>query len=113
MADKNVDNSSTITPVAPDDTVQYLAPQTLKPVTINGFRVLACSADNGVNWVPEYTAQGKMYHQRDINRISSIPFDKILMRSPNKAVFSFAVSDDGELKITKIADPPKKAGDDK
>lgn len=65
-----------------------------------GFPGLICSEDNGVTRILEYTASGKVYHQRDIDRISKIPFDKIKMRSPNKAVFSFAVDDEGIFKVT-------------
>lgn len=64
------------------------------------FPGLICSADNGKTRILEYTAYGKVYHQRDIDRISEIPFDKIKMRSPSGAVFSFAVDDDGTLKVT-------------
>lgn len=70
----------------------------------SGFYVLMCSRDNGKTLVPEYTADGKLYHQRDINRIAEIPFDKIEMRSPSGAVFSFTVDDDGNLKRTKVGD---------
>lgn len=70
----------------------------------SGFYTLMCSKDNGKTLVPEYTSDGKLYHQRDINRIAEIPFDKIEMRSPSGAVFSFTVDDEGNLKRTKVGD---------
>ena len=70
----------------------------------NGFPGKITSSDNGATRVLEYTADGKLYHQRDISRISKIPFDKIEMRSPSGAVFSFTVDDEGNLKGTKVGD---------
>ena len=64
------------------------------------FPGLICSADNGKTRILEYTDYGNIYHQRDIDRISEIPFDKIKMRSPSKAIFSFTVDDEGILKVT-------------
>lgn len=70
----------------------------------SGFTGLMCSDDNGVTWTYEYGPSGKKFHKRDIERISNIPFDKILMRSSNGAVFSLTVNDDGELKTEKVGD---------
>lgn len=70
----------------------------------NGFPGKITSSDNGATRVLEYTADGKVYHQRDIDRISGIPFDKIKMRSSSGAVFSFTVDDEGNLKGTKVGD---------
>lgn len=70
----------------------------------NGFPGKITSSDNGATRVLEYTADGKVYHQRDIDRIGNIPFDKIKMRSPSGAVFSFTVDDEGNLKGTKVGD---------
>lgn len=70
----------------------------------NGFPGKITSSDNGATRVLEYTADGKVYHQRDIDRISGIPFDKIKMRSSSGAVFSFTVDDEGNLKGTKAGD---------
>lgn len=91
-----------IKPNAPTDDSKIIKPAILKPMIDpqSGFYGLLCSDDNGVNWVYEYGAEGKKYHQRDIERISEIPFDKIKMRSPNKAVFSFTVDDEGIFKVT-------------
>lgn len=70
----------------------------------NGFPGKVTSSDNGATKVLEYTADGKVYHQRDIDRIGNIPFDMIKMRSPSGAVFSFTVDDEGNLKGTKVGD---------
>ena len=70
----------------------------------NGFPGLVTSNDNGATRVLEYTADGKVYHQRDIDRIARIPFDEIRMKSPNGTVFSFIVDDEGNLKGTKVGD---------
>lgn len=70
----------------------------------NGFPGKVTSSDNGATQVLEYTADGKVYHQRDIDRIGNIPFDMIKMRSPSGAVFSFTVDDEGNLKGTKVGD---------
>ena len=95
-----------IKPNAPTDDSKIIKPAILKPMIDpqSGFYGLLCSDDNGVNWVYEYGAEGKKYHQRDIERISEIPFDKIKMRSPSGAVFSFTVDDDGTLKTTKVGE---------
>lgn len=93
--------------VAPDNkTPQFDQSLILKRMIdpVSGFYLLLCSDDNGVTWFPEYSSQGKIYHQRDINRIAEIPFDKIKMRSPSGAVFSFTVDNDGNLKRTKVGD---------
>lgn len=70
----------------------------------NGFPGKVTSSDNGATRVLEYTADGKVYHQRDIDRIGNIPFDTIKMRSPDGTVFSFTVDDEGNLKGTKVGD---------
>lgn len=84
--------------------IQYV-PVILNNGTDNsGFPGLVTSSDNGVTRVLEYTADGKMYHQRDVDRIAKIPFDEIRMKSPSGTVFSFAVDDEGNLKGTKVGD---------
>lgn len=70
----------------------------------SGFYVLMCSRDNGKTLVPEYTANGKLYHQRDINRIAEIPFEHITMKSPNGMAFYLSVSNDGQPVFTKVGD---------
>lgn len=69
-----------------------------------GFPGLITSKDNGVTRVIEFTASGKVYHKRDIERIAEIPFDQIKMRSPDGTVFSFTVDNEGNLKGTKVGD---------
>lgn len=73
----------------------------------SGFYTLMCSRDNGKTLVPEYTADGKVYHERDIKRITNIPFEHIKMKSPNGAIFYLSVSDDGQAVFT----PVEKVGD--
>ena len=75
----------------------------------NGFPGKITSSDNGATRVLEYTADGKVYHQRDIDRISGIPFDKLKFKSPSGAAFYLSVSDDGKPIFT----PVEKAGDSK
>lgn len=70
----------------------------------SGFYVLMCSKDNGQTLIPEYTADGKMYHQRDINRIAEIPFEHITMKSPDGTAFYLSVSNDGQPVFTKVGD---------
>lgn len=70
----------------------------------SGFYTLMCSKDNGKTLVPEYTSDGKIYHQRDINRIAKIPFEHIKMKSPNGTAFYLSVSDDGQPVFTKVGD---------
>ena len=71
------------------------------------------SPDNGKNFYVQENMYGRKYRSNDAIRIGNLVFDQIKLRSPNKAVFSFTVSDDGELQITKVAGPQKKVGDDK
>ena len=92
-----------IKPTPPSNDSKVIDPTVILKSMVDpksGFYGLLCSEDNGVNWVYEYGVKGKAYHQRDIDRISEIPFDKIKMRSPSKAVFSFIVDDEGILKVT-------------
>ena len=70
----------------------------------SGFYTLMCSRDNGKTLVPEYTANGKLYHQRDINRIAEIPFEHITMKSPDGTAFYLSVSNDGQPVFTKVGD---------
>lgn len=70
----------------------------------SGFYTLMCSRDNGKTLVPEYTANGKLYHQRDIDRIAKIPFEHITMKSPDGTVFYLSVSNDGQPVFTKVGD---------
>ena len=93
--------------VAPDNkTPQFDQSLILKRMIdpVSGFYLLLCSDDNGVTWVPEYSSQGKIYHQRDINRIAEIPFEHITMKSPNGTAFYLSVSDDGQPVFTKVGD---------
>ena len=73
----------------------------------NGFPGKITSSDNGATRVLEYTADGKVYHERDIKRITNIPFEHIKMKSPNGAIFYLSVSDDGQAVFT----PVEKVGD--
>ena len=70
----------------------------------SGFYTLMCSKDNGKTLVPEYTSDGKIYHQRDINRIAEIPFEHIKMKSPDGTAFYLSVSNDGQPLFTKVGD---------
>ena len=93
--------------VAPDNkTPQFDQSLILKRMIdpVSGFYLLLCSDDNGVTWVPEYSSQGKIYHQRDINRIAEIPFEHIAMKSPDGTAFYLSVSDDGQPVFTKVGD---------
>ena len=71
---------------------------------VSGFYLLLCSDDNGVTLVPEYSSQGKIYHQRDINRIAEIPFEYITMKSPDGTAFYLSVNNDGQPVFTKVGD---------
>jgi hypothetical protein len=75
----------------------------------NGFPGLVTSSDNGATRVLEYTADGKVYHDRDAKRIAELPFEHIKMKSPNGTAFYLSVSDDGKPIFT----PIEKAGDSK
>lgn len=68
----------------------------------SGFFLLMCSEDNGATWIPEFSSQGKLYHQRDIDRISEVPFKHILMKSPNGTAFYLSVNDEGEPVFTPV-----------
>ena len=73
----------------------------------NGFPGKVTSSDNGATRVLEYTADGKVYHQRDTKRIAELPFEHIKMKSPSGRLFYLSVSNDGKPVFT----PVKKAGD--
>lgn len=89
--------------------VRYV-PIILKEGTDNrGFPGLITSSDNGVTRVIEFTADGKVYHERDAKRIAELPFEHIKMKSPNGTAFYLSVSNDGKPIFT----PVEKAGDSK
>ena len=89
--------------------VRYV-PVILEEGTDNrGFPGLITSSDNGVTRVVEFTADGKMYHERDTKRIAELPFEHIKMKSPSGRLFYLSVSDDGKPVFT----PVEKAGDKK
>ncbi|MEE6637773.1 hypothetical protein [Limosilactobacillus pontis] len=67
-----------------------------------GFPGLITSSDNGVTRMIEFTADGKVYHERDTRRIAELPFEHIKMKSPDGTAFYLSVSNDGQPVFTKV-----------
>lgn len=118
MADKNdktkKEERLALKSVAPTDNTPQFSPKDLTLIPMidpeSGFWGLLCSGDNGMHWKYEYGPNGKRYYQRDIDRISAIPFEQLLMKSPNGTIFSLKIDDDGNLVKNKIKSGKKDGG---
>lgn len=97
--------------VAPDNkTPQFDQSLILKRMIdpVSGFYCLACTPDNGVTWLPQFTTMGKVYRKEDAKNFVPLlqewPIEKLKFKSPDGTAFYLSVSNDGQPVFTKVGD---------